>query len=351
MVSVPGSIHRMEGPDSVGPALLMPRPSQTDESRNLRGAIAEPKLLVCVDNSPQAHRVLAFARAIAPSLGLSVTLAGVVPVAHELLSPADPVAWQSQRRIEAERLARLAAFIGNGRHSDSIVLAGDPAMELARWSDDHGVTLLTLARNCGHARPELGTTARSLRDHAAQSLLLVPPGPATADVRFRKILVPLDGSALAESVLPVALRIARDHGAQLLLAHVVQRFMRPQPIQSQDLCELEFEIDRHSARRARSYLAQMRSRVGDKAIEVRTAVLGPGDPRTALAELALKERADLIVMSAQGVTNMNDVRCGSVAEYLIDQTNTALLVIRPNLTCSFSLEASSDAKVPAHLIA
>ncbi|MCU0949192.1 MAG: universal stress protein, partial [Porphyrobacter sp.] len=114
----------------------------------------------------------------------------------------------------------------------------------------------------------------------------------------------------------------------MLLAHVVQRVMRPQPIQSQDLCELEFEIDRHSARRARAYLAQMRSRVGDKRIEVRTAVLGPGDPRTVLAELAIEEQADLIVMSSHGATNMNDVACGSVAEYLIDQTCTALLVVR-----------------------
>ena len=342
-------MHRKEGPCSDGPAPLMLRPSQSAEDRNLHAAIAEPKLLVCIDNSSQANRVLAFAMAIAPSLGLSVTLARVMPVVHALHSPADPVAWQSQRQIEAERLARLATLNCNQKRSDSIVLTGDPAMELARWSDDNGVTLLTLARNCGR-RPQLGATARTLRDLATQSFLLVPAGPAVAEVRFRKILVPLDGSALAESVLPVALRIARDHGAELLLAHVVQRFQRPAPIQSQELCELEFEIDRRSARRARSYLAEMRSRVGDNRIEVRTAVLGPGDPRTVLAEHALEEQADLIVMSSHGVTNMNDVACGSVAEYLIDQTNTALLVVRPDLVCSFSPDASSDAKVPAHFI-
>ncbi len=344
MISVSVSMHRNSG----SPQFML-RSSQLAESRN--AAPLAPKLLACVDDSSQAGRVVAFASAIAPSLGLSVTIARVMPVVHDLLSPADPVAWQSRRRTEAERLEWLVTQCSNRRPADSIVLAGDPALELVRWSEDHGVTMLALARNCGHGRSELGATARRLRDCAPLSLLLVPPGPAATDVRFRRVLVPLDGSALAESVLPVALRIARDHGAELLLAHVIQRFSRPQPIQSQDLCELEFEIDRHSARRARSYLAEMRSRVSDNRIAVRTALLGPGDPRTALSELSREEQADLIVMSSHGATNMDDVSCGSVAEYLIDQICTALLVVRPNLTCSFGPQALADAKVPTDTIA
>jgi hypothetical protein len=71
VVSLAGSIHRKEYPGSDGPTPFMPRPLQLAESRNLRGATAEPTPVICVDTSSQADRMLARAMRIAASLGLS----------------------------------------------------------------------------------------------------------------------------------------------------------------------------------------------------------------------------------------------------------------------------------------
>lgn len=325
---------------------LMLRPAETVEYHPIRSANTGPKLLTCVDETQVAAHVAAHALAIAPSLGLHVTLAKVMPTANDLLTPADPVQWQMRRQRQTESLNRLVEQTGFTGQTDRVLLAGAPADELARWSHDHGVTLLALARSCDHGSQRLGSTTQKLLDNAGLSLLLVPPGGVETNVRYRRILVPLDGSVLAESILPVAVRIARQHDAEITLAHVTQRSAMPNRMLSDRICELEMEIDRNNGRQARNYLASLRTRVSGDNITVRSIVLGPGDPRKLLTALIGEQEADLVVMSSHGQSGMDDVSCGSVADYLITHTAIPSLVVRPNLVCSFGPAIAEPAKAP-----
>src|SRR3546814_15735031 len=68
-------------------------------------------------------------------------------------------------------------------------------------------------------------------------ILLVPPNAEPKPDSYRRIVVPLDGSCWAESVLPVATRLARAADAELVLAHIVPRpeltVLRPLELEAQ----------------------------------------------------------------------------------------------------------------------
>ena len=344
-ITMGSSMHFIQHGDDPAPFLL--RPSESIEFHLARAGVVGPRVLACVDDSPQAVQVAAHALAMAASLGLEVSLARVMPMFGDLLSPADPVQWQLRRNRQADRLGRLVQESGLGAPSDCILLYGTPAEELVRWSGEHGVTLLTLARSCDPDGHRLGATAQRLLDNAGISLLLVPPGQAGTEVRYRRIVVPIDGSARAESVLPVALRIARQYDAELILVHVVQSPARADTMHSEEVSRLECELLRQIERYAHSYLAALGNRVRDSSIAVRTIILGPGDPRSLLSKLIADEKAELLVMSAHGQTGMSDVSCGSVADYLITHCSIPSLVVRPNLVCSFDRDIAGLARSSA----
>jgi nucleotide-binding universal stress UspA family protein len=175
----------------------------------------------------------------------------------------------------------------------------------------------------------LGEIARKLVERAAGILLLVPPATeAVSEVRYRTVLVPLDGSRMAESVLPLATRIAKASGAELLLAHVIPtpELTEIGPLEVADH-ELRKRVSERNERVARRYIDQMRTRLGCLGLSVRGLVVRNGDVRSSLSRLLEDEHADLVVLSAHGRSRRPDVPCGSVAEYLITHARTPHLVV------------------------
>ena len=66
-----------------------------------------------------------------------------------------------------------------------------------------------------------------------------------------------------------------------------------------------------------------------------------------LRDMAIEKEIDLIVMASHGNTGMEDVPCGSVAEYLAGHSPVPLLIVRPNLRCSFGREPIERRKASA----
>ena len=92
----------------------------------------------------------------------------------------------------------------------------------ARASHAQLVVLTTHGRG-GFERAWLGSVADEMSRVSPVPILLVRPEPAKAPGRFRRILVPLDGSPLAEAILDHAIRIARlEPEAEIVLLDVVQ---------------------------------------------------------------------------------------------------------------------------------
>ena len=144
---------------------------------------------------------------------------------------------------------------------------------------------------------------------------------------FQRILVPLDGSKRAESVIPVAANIARATGGSLLFLRVVnvspaytfytgEPFVLPQEIPTTD----------HQTAFASVYLADKTQAEELSGIAIQTKVLTGIAPQQIL--LCMEEQAiDLVVMCSRGETGLKRWALGSVAQKIIRHSSAPVLVL------------------------
>jgi nucleotide-binding universal stress UspA family protein len=129
-------------------------------------------------------------------------------------------------------------------------------------------------------------------------------------MRFTRILVPLDGSRLAEAVLPAACSVARTLGARLLLLHVPER-EPPATVHGEP----------HLASRddALAYLEEHAASLRGLGLEVDVHVheRPVGDVAAAIDSHAHELEADLLAMCAHGRTGLRSRLVGSIAERIL----------------------------------
>ena len=306
------------------------------------------QLLACLDDDSNRDRVASHAVALALALGLPVAFAQVVEGARHADTPIDPVEWHLRLGKHREQLDRMIAQQKDlSIPVESVLLTGSSDQELCGWIHEHAGALLVLATHSGNhqkTRKGLGTTAQKILSDGMASLLLVPPeAKQPAVVPYQKLLVPLDGSFRAESVLPVALRIAHNCGAEIVLIHVLAQL---DTIEAQsfkeDADELCSKLKEQNEQRARSYLEKLRSRFRAQGFIVNEMVMSDGDPRDRLRQVALDLGADLIVVSSHGRSGLSDVACGSVTAYLADHAPCPLLIIRPSFQLGQTKQFASN---------
>lgn len=165
---------------------------------------------------------------------------------------------------------------------------------------------------------------------------------------FRHLLIPLDGSRLAESVLPAARALARRLGSAVTLLHVIEQ--RPPS---------DVHGERHlaTAAEAEAYLRAIADRVLD-GIPVEVHVQSPGDVdvATSVTRHADELRADLIVLCTHGGGGARELLFGNVAQQVLGRGTVPVLLIRPEgigqaFTCVRILvpldgSAPSEAAIP-----
>lgn len=322
----------LQSHDSAPPGKTRFNPQKSDEARHQPAS--QPRILACVDETPAARSVVAHASAIARSLGLETKIARVIEDNRFTGTPIDPIEWKLRTQEHLRQLTELAADVGIGGNATGVLLHGDPPQELIDWSNSYGGTLLALATQNGRHRYGLGPTALRILEHGSASLFLIPTTANDAP-SYKRILVPIDGSSRAESVIPIARRIARGEGAELVLVHVLSKPARHSGFIQSGTVDVHTQLEREDAMRAREHLDQLRMRSGESGVTVRAVVLDPADPRRATLEYAKENDVDLVVMSSHGATALNDVPCGSVAEYLASHCTMPVLMVRPNLTANF----------------
>lgn len=308
---------------------------EDSRSEPVPSAVSFRRVMVCLDGSDLGERSVPHAVAIAGALGASVTLLRVLERAPTDQAPADPLQWEMQRREAREYMDHVATpFRAAKTVIETELIEGKAAEEICRWCADRDVDL-TVATTHGAGGPSpwaLASTARKLFDRAPGSLLIVPSTsaePAEGGVRYRRVLVPLDGSPQAETALPVAERIALAHHAELLLAHVVPvpELTQTGPLDAEDL-ELTDRLRRRNERVARLYLDRLRGQIGDEAPAPRMLLFQGGEVAIRLASLTQTEQVDLVVMSAHGRSARRHTPCGSTAENLIARSSVPLLIVR-----------------------
>lgn len=136
---------------------------------------------------------------------------------------------------------------------------------------------------------------------------------------YRRILVPLDGSAFAEAALPLALELSRRTGADIRLVTVLE------PVTSYAYEGWEGAAQDWTQR----YLEDVLERIEDDAEGEVDHVVRNGHTVDTLQQEAEDWGADLVVMASHGRGALSRLWLGSVADGFIRQTNLPLLVVRP----------------------
>lgn len=143
---------------------------------------------------------------------------------------------------------------------------------------------------------------------------------------YKKILVPLDGSTLAEAALPHAEAIAKSEGAEIILLRVptmpTTEFFAREPT-------LAVKIHEEEQVEVVKYINKKVEELKKDNIKV-TAITQEGPvPETILA-VAEQTQADMIAMSTHGRTGIQRWLMGSVADRVVHHTHIPVMLIHPN---------------------
>ena len=145
---------------------------------------------------------------------------------------------------------------------------------------------------------------------------------------YKRALVPLDGSPLAETIIPFILEIAGPLDMEVVLLRVVQP-IPPVVIEG----SRHVEVEDVEARRidATEYLAPLAAELEQKGVRVRTQVRR-GVPAPEIVAAAREGGADLIAMSTHGRGGLGRILFGSVAAAVLHEAKIPVFLMRATET-------------------
>lgn len=142
---------------------------------------------------------------------------------------------------------------------------------------------------------------------------------------FRRILIPLDGSSLAECAIPYALTLHRTFSPRVLLLRVLE----PRSEGSSSLSSVDWRLQRDSAR---LYLEDVARRFPAGAKVEVEVVTGPASD--AIVEKVRSFDIDLVILSTHGAGASGSFAVGGTAHKVISAAETSVLVVRAAASAS-----------------
>ena len=293
------------------------------------------QILLPLDGSSLAECVLPHAVAVARAFKSQVTLVHVMYQPHRANSrrAVDPLNWRIGKTEAESYLGDQALQLQKaGLRTETQILVGSAAEQIVEFSRTHGVPLIVLSSHgrSGLSEWNVSSVVQKIILRAHTSIMIVrayqPISTDVTELRYRRILLPLDGSQRAECVLPAASSLARSHEAQILLTHVVRRpeMLRRTPATRGDI-ELADRIVQRNRAEAIQYLHQVKS---DLSGDIQARVLVSDYLAATLHELVDQEQIDLVLLTAHGYSGLTQWPYGSVVSSFITYGTTALLIVQ-----------------------
>ncbi len=298
-------------------------------------------ILVPLDGSPLAEQAVPLASHIAQRAGSKLRLVLV----HRLPpAPLDPVAAKlftsielATRKSERGYLRGIQAKLRDGgmRLTSPVTLTGAPGPALAQYVRELGIDLVVMATHGrgGIRRAWLGSVADHLIRNLEIPVLLVRPGEGGAPPHrppgVGQILVPLDGSPLAEEALHPAAELARIWDTELTLLQVVA------PVQLSIDAAVPFpssydeELTAMGRTQAQDYLDDMVEGVHGQGLRATGVAVVGWNTVDAILDVARPERVALVVLATHGRGGLRRLALGSVADKVVRGAEVPVLVYRP----------------------
>jgi nucleotide-binding universal stress UspA family protein len=296
------------------------------------------KILVPLDGSKTSEKVLPYARYLAGKFNVPVELLAVLDIA------------EMATHISAEKARHLDTMIEDGMRASTTYIRGvattfpdgkvtctvekDRAEEaIINKAEADGGTLITMATHgrSGLNRFLLGSVAEKVLRGSDNHLLLVratETGQTTGEAAFKSIIVPLDGSELAESVLPPVATMAKELNLEVVL---FRAYHIPYNAYAGDDGYYAVNYDELIAGvrdEAKEYLdkkvEEMKKLGGAKV----SAVTKEGFAGDEIIALGRKTPDALIAMCSHGRSGVKRFVLGSVTENVVRHSDDPVLVVR-----------------------
>ena len=289
-------------------------------------------VLVALDGSEFAEQVLPFAEALAEGGAKLILVQAVLAVMPA--QGAQPAERQQRVLVADEYLRRLERyFTGKGLAVERRVRYGSAPYQLIDAASELQADLIVMASHgrSGLERWVLGSVAdRVVRSALCPVLVVraVAPPLWTGDIpELSRVVIPLDGSPLAEAAL-LALsgwygKLVREVG----LVRVVD--IDTEAIEAHDVVSL--------TEQAQAYLDVVARRLSARGLTVHTEVRA-GDAGAEIAAYAAERRADYVLLSSHGRSGVSRWLLGSVAQRVVEHSPLPVLVVRQILDRQYAGE-------------
>lgn len=303
-------------------------------------------ILVPLDGSALAEKSLAPALQLARAMAGRVSEGSVRLILLRVVGPvalvaADPMLYDELMRMgvdEAQAYLRtvLQTVDAGPLHVEVQAVSGAPADAIVRYAEEHDVDLIVMSSHgrTGSSRWVYGSVAEKVLHHAPCATVIIRAHVAVAMFQNRKILVPLDGSPLAERALEPALAIAEAVQSDVTLLRVAPgREPLPQTMlpSGEDLGVARDIAAAQERAEAEAYLQRIYAARANRHLFFDVVTTG-GDIADAIVSYADERHMDLIVMSSHGRSGIGRWLHGSVAEKVLRGADCATLIIRGSLT-------------------
>ena len=315
-----------------------------------------PTILVPLDGSAHADQVLPYVAYLARQLDAGIRLLRVVPeplsetpvlqdaaavdrVAAGVPMPPPQMApiERLQSHAAADERAAALALRAFGLDVQLDVEVGDPAETIVEVAADRHVSMIAMATHGygGLRRWALGSVTDKVIQAAPVPVFVVRSAArdarAVGPLELRRVLVPLDGSALAMQALPLAIELASATGAHLILLRAIPQtrpIEEPAPLLGDDRRRHPGEAYLEARARAFAELQSLAGELRERHGVVVACNVRPGAAAEAIIEEAEQRSVDLVVMATHGYSGLRRWALGSVADKVLHGGLAPLLLVR-----------------------
>jgi nucleotide-binding universal stress UspA family protein len=307
-------------------------------------------ILVPLDGSSFSEGALPLALSIARRAAASLQLLYVHPPWEAAYPEVALEYFESLTSVNAEIKTRQRAYLDAlvqrlqqfypGK-VEAAVRDGAIAATIRQHVSERGIDLVVMTTHGRGtvARAWLGSVADDLVRDLPVPVLLVRPGEAAPEfgreVAMKHVLVPLDGSKLAEQIIEPALALGTVMNAEFTLLRVVKPVLPPvtQPPAffqgMQALVEAAAKIQMDLVNKARADLDGIAARLQARQVNVRVRVTVAEQPASTILEMATTGAVDLVAMETHGRRGLSRLLLGSVADKVLRCSTVPLLVHMP----------------------
>lgn len=279
------------------------------------------RISVPLDGSEAAEAVLPYVEYIAQATVSEVDLLGV-----------------SEPRRELERLLKVyldklaGQMSARGIKARSIILYGRPADEIIDYSEKNniGLVIMSARGRSGAKRWHLGGVVEKVSKASNTPLFVVKEKPALEVIQgnrlLNKMMVPLDGSKLGETALPLVLALASRVKAEILLLQVISP--TPSLMATEGYyANYSSEILAAQQNEAETYLKALEARINAGGMKVSHKV-EVGISSEKILEVIEREKVSLVGMSTHGRSGIKRWVYGSIAAKVLSSSPVPVLLVR-----------------------